>query len=127
MAYTADERETTITLCDDPEKPGMAYISSSQRPWITALLKNPAFEENMEDRETESGRVISVNGLIPIGMITLRKKAKGTIKRSDAGTRKGRPANVATCNGTKTDGGKCNSIAKGDTGFCVKHQSQVTN
>lgn len=117
MALTAPERETTINWSDDCET---ITISTSQRKIVTQLLNNPVATIE-SDTIFEGTRIIKAS--LPLGAITIRKAAKGTIRRSDAGKRT-LPENAPRCTGTKANGEKCNSLAKGGTQFCVKHQNQ---
>lgn len=116
LNLSAPERETVIVWTDADEK---MMVSSSQRKVITQLLRNPGFEET--ERVTEDKRVVLLSGFLPLGGITIRKAAKGTIKRSDAGKRKGLPANAARCGEPKADGNPCQALASKDTGKCARH------
>jgi len=125
VSYTAEERETGIVWTDADNK---IMISTNQRKMITALLKNPAFEEIREDRETEGGSVISINGYLPLGSITIRSKAKGSIRRKSTGTgRRGRPEGIKTCGEvtgiTGASGTLCGGIARRDPSNPDKHLS----
>lgn len=112
---TAPERETVISWDDEDKAP---RIHTSQRTMITQLLRNPSFTE--ESRTEESGRVILLSGILAEGAITVRNKAKGSIRRS-GGTRKGMPSNAARCGKPTASGTACKSLASKATGKCAKH------
>lgn len=118
MSLTAAERETTLSLDDEAQ---VWLISSFRRADITRLKKNPDLV--IEDEGTFEGTPF-LRGTLPMGGISIRTKSAGTIKRKTSKA-KGMPLNAATCNGTKTNGEKCGSLAKGSTGFCLRHQDQV--
>lgn len=114
MSLSAAERETTIVWTDEDDT---VRVSTSQRKVVTQLLKNPAFVTE-EDYEFEGTRCLV--GTLPLGSITIRKAAKGTIKRN--GTTKRNPrANAAKCGAPTASGKPCGSIASKATGRCSKH------
>lgn len=117
MALTAAERETVITT-DDEDK-DFFVIHTSQRPWITSILRNPA-AEILEDTEFEGTRLITAR--FPINLLSKPRmprggKAKVTVTK--------RVMNAAKCKGVSADGKPCGRIAKKDTGFCPKHGDQA--
>jgi hypothetical protein len=116
MALTAAERETVITWSDEDER---ISVQTCQRKVVTQLLANPS-AEIVEDKTFEGTRFVTA--LLPLGGITIRKAAKGTIRRTPSKTvKRGRPQNVQLCGATKADGGKCGSIASKETGRCPRH------
>lgn len=116
MALTAAERETIITISDADDH---WHIQTSQRPVVTQLLRNPA-ATILEDKKFDGTRMITAT--VPSNGITIRKTAKGkVVANKQVATRM---SSAPKCKGTKADGQKCNSIMKGDTGYCVKHQNQ---
>lgn len=117
MAYnlTAAERETVIVWTDADDK---VMINTSQAKQINALEKNPAFEET--DRQVEGKRTVVLAGFLPLGSITVRNRARGSVKRAGV-ARKGMPSNAARCGVAKADGTPCKSLASKATGRCAKH------
>jgi hypothetical protein len=114
MALTADERETVIVWTDSDDK---VRIHTSQRRMVTALLKNIGFEVE-EDTVHEGTRMLT--GLLPLGSITVRSKAKGSIRRNNGGVKRAMP-NVQRCGQPTAAGTPCGSIASKETGRCSKH------
>ena len=71
------ERETLIVWTDEDE---MITISTTQKPVMTKLLKNPNFQLTNEIKE--NGKRVGVDGFLPKWSISiLQKKRKG---RKDA-------------------------------------------
>jgi hypothetical protein len=114
MALTASERETTINWCDEDER---IHISTSQRKIITKLLNNASVEIE-DDRIHDGTRMIMAT--LPLGAITIRAKAAGTIKRKSK-VKRGAPT-AQKCSATKANGERCGSIAAKATGLCAKHR-----
>jgi hypothetical protein len=113
MALTADERETVIVWTDSDET---VRIHTSQRRMVTILLKNPSFVIE-EDTIHEGTRMLL--GTLPLGAITVRNKAKGSIRRNN-GVKRAMP-DVQKCGQPTASGKPCQSIASKETGRCSKH------
>jgi hypothetical protein len=117
MALTASERETTINMVDDLDH---IVISTSQRVMVTQLLNNPNATIT-EDVVFDGTRMLTAT--LPLGSITVRKAAKGSIRRDNGG--KKREITAARCGTIKEDGKPCKAIAAKATGSCPKHPAKV--
>lgn len=123
MALTASERETVIVWSDEDSR---IRIQTSQRKIVTQLLNNPQVEI-LSDTTFEGTRMLDAT--VPLGGITIRKAAKGTIRRRNNVTvettvkKRGRPQNVALCGAPKANGEPCGSIASKETGRCPRHKA----
>jgi hypothetical protein len=66
-----EERETIISWCDDDD---MIFVHSTQRRMMTKLRKNPSFK--LQDEHRIDGRVVGIDGHVPLGFVTIRSKKK---------------------------------------------------
>jgi Fe-S-cluster containining protein len=108
LSLTAIERETIIVLNDEED---VAYISTSQRPWITTLKKNES--ATLVEEGKHDGTAFA-SFTIPKNMLTIRSKKRV------AGVRKG-GFKGAKCGFLKKDGNLCEAVASKETGRCRFH------
>lgn len=118
MALTAIERETVIVWSDADDR---ILVTTSQRKVITQILANPQ-AEILSDKMFDGSRMIEAT--LPLGGVTLRKKAAGTIKRNGGTKTRSMPANAARCGFVKEDGKPCQSLASKEHGKCHKHKGK---
>lgn len=115
----AYERETVIVWTDgDP----VVYVSSSRRPDITSLEKNPLFTM-IEDHDALNGNPRMIKGTMPKGAITFRSRMKGqtgTVVKP-TGKKRTLPSSAKRCLAPKADGKLCQSLASKATGRCARH------
>lgn len=115
------ERETTITYSDAED---VAYITTSRRPDITALLKNPGFTLTSDQAPKDGNPRIIMGTLTDHGLITFRRPRRKGGSSEQATPKANLPkgmVNAAKCGAKKKDGTICQMVAKKDTGKCRWH------
>ncbi len=115
MSLEASERETVLVISDDARE---WLVSSTRRQDITQFRKNPDF---VIDREGTYDGTAFVEGRLPMGGISIRRKSAGGNTKT-TGKARG-TLTAAKCLQPTAAGTLCQAVAAKATGRCARHSA----